>query len=186
MREVEVKIKVSQLSQFKEYCESAGFQFSSPVTQVDEVYVDRAHAKHFGVTDKLRTATFIRLRTSEHKNSITVKQRLSGELDCLERQWEVGTFNDTKELLDGLSFQKLVTVKKARRIAANNDFNVCLDEVEGLGQFIEVEKLCSQDINLDLVQKEIKGFIEKSNIEIESYVTEGYDTLLYKKYEKRN
>ncbi|HDD34114.1 MAG TPA: CYTH domain-containing protein [Thermofilaceae archaeon] len=42
-------------------------------------------------------------------------------------------------ILSYLGFKELATVKKLREVYVLDDVEVCLDRVEGLGEFVEVE-----------------------------------------------
>jgi len=54
---------------------------------------------------------------------------------------------------------------------------ICLDEVEGLGSFIEVEKTSAEDG--EAIQEELFNFLESLGVKREDRVFKGYDTLKY-------
>lgn len=56
-----------------------------------------------------------------------------------EAQTAVSNFEEMGRILEGLGFQVLITVEKRRRIWRLKECEVCLDEVEELGRFVEVE-----------------------------------------------
>ena len=57
---------------------------------------------------------------------------------------------------------------------------MCLDNVEGLGKFIEVEKMINQE-NEKETQKNLIDFIKSLGIDEQDIITKGYDTLIYEK-----
>ena len=54
---------------------------------------------------------------------------------------------------------------------------ICLDKVEGLGEFIEVEKITEQDDSIQ-TQKKLFDFLKSLGISEEDQVFKGYDTLI--------
>uniref|UniRef100_A0A7J2TKR0 Class IV adenylate cyclase n=1 Tax=Archaeoglobus fulgidus TaxID=2234 RepID=A0A7J2TKR0_ARCFL len=51
----------------------------------------------------------------------------------------VDSFERAVELLESLGFEKFGTVRKRRRIYEMNGAIICVDSVEGLGNFLEIE-----------------------------------------------
>ena len=68
---------------------------------------------------------------------------------------------------------------KKRRKCRYNEYEVCLDEVEGLGNFIEVEKITEGEG--EVIQRELFNFLMKLGVNKEDKIEQGYDTLMYNK-----
>jgi adenylate cyclase class 2 len=82
-------------------------------------------------------------------------------------------------IIELLDYHEVVKVDKIRTKTRYNDMEICLDEVQNLGSFIEVEKIVTGDG--DVVQEELFTFLESIEIKREDRVFSGYDTLMYVK-----
>ena len=75
--------------------------------------------------------------------------------------------------------------KKANQVIKNRckgrigDYEICLDEVEELGSFLEVEKMAED--NIEEVRKELLDFVLALGISPEDEVKRGYDLLILEK-----
>jgi len=78
-----------------------------------------------------------------------------------------------------LNYEQTVEVHKKRIKTSYKDYEICLDEVAGLGSFIEVEKM--SDENGEKVQKELFDFLKTLGVSKEDRVFNGYDTLIWLK-----
>ena len=77
-----------------------------------------------------------------------------------------------------MGYHKVVEVHKVRRKTNYNDWEICLDEVDGLGSFVEAEKL-GEDGEAEAIQKELFDFLKTLGVKEEDQMTRGYDTLVY-------
>ena len=67
---------------------------------------------------------------------------------------------------------------KIRRTAHYKDIEICLDEVSPLGSFIELEKICKEDVDGMVVESEFTDILETLNIDTSEKITRGYDELM--------
>jgi adenylate cyclase class 2 len=112
-----------------------GAEYLGEETQEDLYF---AHpCRDFASTDEA-----LRLRRGGRSCSMTYK---GPKIDAhtktrMEREVIVDDFNAAMEVLRSLGFEEVGAVKKKRRYYSLKGFDVMLDVVEGLGEFIEVEK----------------------------------------------
>ncbi|HEY6422136.1 MAG TPA: CYTH domain-containing protein [Pseudonocardiaceae bacterium] len=66
---------------------------------------------------------------------------------------------------------------KVRRSATLDDLMLCVDEVETLGTFLELERMVPDDASGEDVQVELAGFVASLDIEAER-TEETYDSLV--------
>ncbi len=68
--------------------------------------------------------------------------------------------NEIAHMLERLGYAHGVPIKKTRQIAKYNQLEICIDEVDGLGIFIEVEQLTNDDVDGDEIQKKSLEFFD--------------------------
>ncbi|NND64458.1 MAG: CYTH domain-containing protein, partial [Gammaproteobacteria bacterium] len=103
--------------------------------------------------------------------------------NCREHTTEVSDPAETRELLQLVEYLPLVRVKKTRRKAKQGHTAICLDQVEGLGNFIEVEMLFDDgtDVDASEQQEKMKDFLGQLGISEDQIVKDGYDVMVYEK-----
>ncbi|MEF8775085.1 MAG: class IV adenylate cyclase [Haloarculaceae archaeon] len=89
-----------------------------------------------------RGATVEGLAERSDTTTITYKGPLLDEESKTRREAEttVGDAEQMRAVLGGLGFEPAATVRKRRRRFAYEGYTICLDDVEELGQFVEVER----------------------------------------------
>lgn len=179
MKEVEVKVKIDSVEDIKADLEAKGFSFSEPVIQEDAIFSDEETAKRFD--EFVSDTNFLRIRKTKGKVIFTLKRPQTNELDCIEREIEVNNEKQLEDIINYLGYQKVIEVKKKRRIAKKDDYELSLDEVEGLGNFLEVEHMVGMDMDSQKDQEDIWKFLSDLGVNKKDEVTRGYDTLTYLK-----
>lgn len=110
----------------------------------------------------LRLSETFRLRKKDNKCLITYKkQHFEGKLWVYsdEYETEVKDYETVKTIISMLGLIPLITVHNKRRIYKYKDFEIELEDVEGLGCFIEVEKLSNSEKDEMIIKEEIRDFI---------------------------
>jgi len=99
-----------------------------------------------GVADDTDDADFD-WPTDAGTTKLTYKGPLVDDSSKTREEFETGvTDRDAMEgILDGLGFEPAATVRKHRRRFALSGYTVTLDEVDGLGEFVEVETEVTTD-----------------------------------------
>ncbi|MDE2019456.1 MAG: class IV adenylate cyclase [Patescibacteria group bacterium] len=182
MNEIEVKARVQDIKSLIAALEEKGFRFSDPITQHNFVFTRKG-------IDPTATKTagnpVLRICDEGKRILFTLKQDREDELDCIEKEIEVGDKEILRDILDLLGFEQVVEIQKTRRKAKHNDFEICVDEVIGLGSFIEVEKF--SDEPGEKIKAELWEFLKSLGIKESHRVMHGYDTLIYEKmHQKKN
>ncbi len=57
----------------------------------------------------------------------------------IEREIGVTDGAQLRSILEALGFEEAGSVRKRRAVYVEDDINICLDEVDGLGEFVEIE-----------------------------------------------
>lgn len=176
MNEIEVKAKIADHGATVAALRKSGCRFSDPITQHDFVFtkkgIDPTAAKTAG-------NPVLRIRDEGKRILFTLKQDREDELDCIEKEIEVSDKDILRDILDLLGFELIVEIRKTRRKAKYNGFEICMDDVVGLGSFIEVEQF--SDEPGEKIKAELWSFLKKLGISESDRVLHGYDTLIYEK-----
>ncbi len=149
---------------------------------VGEAHEEADHYFNAPDRDFARTDEAFRLRRIGPANYLTYKgpkQRADVKVRTeLELEIQPGdqAAADMTRLLTHLGYRLVAVVKKRRRIAKlerdNFSFTVCLDEVDGLGRFAEVEVLAPEDRRPDAEQAlaRLATELNLSDVERRSYL----------------
>lgn len=186
MREVEVKAHIRDEKGLLVKLIEQGGVLSEAVTQEDTVYV-----KETGSIDIfLSNDHFLRIRKTPEKVIFTLKYHpgRTGNGNSLampiEHEVEVSTENELKEMLKLLGFQPALCITKTRRTCHVGEYEICIDEVEGLGAFIEVEKLLEHEEDTKETIAMMKVFLESLGVAAEDIGVKRYDVqLLERQYD---
>ncbi len=140
--EVEQKFRVADLAEIQQNLERLGAKFGQPVVQIDLYF---AHpCRDFAKTDEA-----LRIRRVGRRNFVTYKGAKVDQATKTRQELELAlpggkqAAADFGELLKTLGFQPVREVRKRRRTAdvawQGREIEAALDEIDGLGQFAELE-----------------------------------------------
>jgi adenylate cyclase class 2 len=160
--EVERKYRVADLAEIEARVRKLPARLGLAVTQVDAYY---AHpCRDFAVTDEA-----LRIRRVGEQNFVTYKGPKIDLASKTRRELELplapGGEGATQfaELLTALGFQLVSEVRKRRRIAELDwrgaSTEIALDEVEGVGTFIEIE-LSADESGLETAQAQLAALAD--------------------------
>lgn len=97
----------------------------------------------------------------------------------IEKELEIRNASVMDDIVKLLGFYEFQKIKKTRRKTRYKKYEICLDVIDELGNFIEVEKMTDEDSAE--VQEELFRFLESLGVSRRDRVDRGYDILLYKK-----
>tara|TARA_Y100000310_G_scaffold345733_1_gene468996 strand:- start:7169 stop:7705 length:537 start_codon:yes stop_codon:yes gene_type:complete len=175
MKEIEVKAKVKDKELILSKLKEMNIELQDPITQKDIVFIP----KQFEGKPPLGT-NVLRIRDQDGKLTFTLKQPQKNELDCIEKEITLDNAQQMHDIIIMLGFKVYAEFSKTRRKAKYNGLEICLDEVSGLGSFIEVERLAEEG-DAEKIQEELFAFLMKLGVSKEDQVMKGYDTLVYLK-----
>jgi len=172
-REIEVKYHVRDLAALESELHRRGVVLSHPVYQDDQAYAQDGW--RYGMS-KLGVA-FARLRTQGGRHLFTLKRPTDNELACLEFETEVADRDQMHEAIQHMGFYPTVRIVKTRRSARLGELSLCLDDVEHIGTFLEIEKVIAPGQSGEAVQAELHAFALSLGVELER-TTDTYDSLV--------
>lgn len=173
--EIEVKYRVDDraLPALERALAARGATMSPPIRQDDQAFAPRGWA--YGQSKV--GVTFARLRTENGRHVFTVKTPVDTEMSCLEHETEVADRDQMHRAVVAMGFYPTVRITKTRRTAALGDIQLCLDEVEHVGLFLEIEKLVSEAEAEPAMQDELDRFARSLGVALQR-MTDTYDSLV--------
>ncbi len=178
MKEIEVKARITSVEVFLKKLEDLGCKFGDPLIQEDFIFFPIG----IGFPDIVKDTPIVRVRDSNGTAILTMKKRITGdnELIKLEKEVVVSNRQEAMEIVEHMGFHMAAKVHKKRIECTLNDMTICIDEVAGLGNFIEVEKM-SESTNDKEIQDELFDFLRSLGVSDDDRATKGYDILLNEK-----
>ena len=180
MKEIEIKAKLRDKKSVMKKLESLGCKFESAITQEDRVYLE-GNVSTENLLGNMDGKIVLRLRVKNgSKVLFTLKKRTKIHLEAIEHELEVSSLDEMEKIILLMGYKESVRVNKTRIITHYKGDEICIDDVEGLGTFIEMERLVS-DGDAKEIQEELFKFFEKIGISRKDRVLFGYDILMLKK-----
>lgn len=176
-KEIEIKIRVNEFETFQNKLKELGCVFTKPVSQDDMVFINYEGE----YTSFPEGANYLRIRQTKDKSFFTLK--CGEEMDSIERETVISDPNQMRDALLYMGYKEVVRVKKVRTKTNFKEYEICFDEVEGLGNFVEIEKITDEDA--EKVRKGMLDFLEGFGLDTKERVHNGYDTLMYLKLNKK-
>ncbi|OGG44785.1 hypothetical protein A2841_02310 [Candidatus Kaiserbacteria bacterium RIFCSPHIGHO2_01_FULL_48_10] len=175
MQEIEAKAKVNSPQELISKLEGLGCKLSDPIIQKDRIFVPQGV-----VAIPVPNGTnVLRIREQNDHYLFTLKQPISNQLDCIEHELTIDNPKTMVSIIELLGFHEISSVSKKRRKCKYQDIEICLDEVDQLGTYIEVEKMTEKEKGV-AVQKELFSFLQKLGISETDRTHDGYDILIAK------
>ena len=78
------------------------------------------------------------------------------------------------EILENMGFIKLCEIKKERKVYLLAGLEISLDEVDGLGSFMEIEGMANGDAEYAEKKKEIFKLIDRFGVQLEEISQKSY------------
>jgi adenylate cyclase, class 2 len=175
VREVEVKFRVRDAGSLLAALAARGIELGPPMRQDDQAYAPVG----WDYGDARAGVPFARLRTVRGQHTFTVKRPAENVLSCEEYESPVDDVDQMHLAVLAMGFRATVRIGKVRRTAVlgGEDMALCVDEVDGLGTFVEVERLVPDGVPGEAVQAELARFVASLGVEAER-LEDSYDTLV--------
>lgn len=178
MKEIEVKAHLKNREVVMKKLTELGCTFDEPIFQDS---MEFSPVQNPNLEQYLKPDFFLRIRTTNGKHVLSIKKPLVGQhqLSKIEHETEVVNRGELEKLFDTMGYFPSLQIKKERTIGHYNGYEICLDNVENLGSFIEVEKM--SDVDPTQVRKELQDFLFSIGVDKEDEVHDGYDILMFRK-----
>jgi adenylate cyclase class 2 len=180
MYEVEVKAKLRDRNTVMKKLQDLGCKFSEEIHQVDDVF--DPDPEIFLVP--MGAVIAVRIREEGGKYVFTYKKDQLSNMDCIEHEVEILNKEEMEKIIKLLGFKYYVQVDKKRIKTKYKDIEVVLDNVKDLGEFIEAEKMTTEEDTevRKKIPEELLVFLETIGVSRADHVVGGrYDTMLFEK-----
>lgn len=169
--EIEAKAYVRNIKKIEKTLIEIGAQYQATYHQIDSYY--NHPSRDFAKTDEA-----IRIRNTATESFLTYKGPKLDTLTKTREEVELSIDNPEtgRTILERLGFRFITQVKKQRAVYTYEHFRICLDEVEDLGHFVEVE---IQEEDVEKGKSKILDFLRE--LDMEELETRSYLELLLEK-----
>ena len=171
MIEIESKFKVSSNITRDELLTILKDQLIAQISskrQIDTVFLlpEQVDAPIVPGSKIMRVRDVLNPETGELRRSLmTLKVEEQTKLASDEYEFAVDDGNAARQMLTALGWQEIVTVDKIRLESKTEDYTICIDEVAGLGLFIELEVLTEDSADVKNIQQQMYNFLKSLNID---------------------
>lgn len=170
-----MKVKAENLDSVEKKLQEKGCVLSDPIHQEDVIYSDN----NLPWESSKEGQVVMRIRRQNDRAEFNLKQQRSNELDNTEHETEVSNPEAIHRILSILGYEPQVEVRKTRRKCMLGEYEVCLDEVDKLGAFVEIEKLTNDEVDPKEIQEELLEVLESLGLSRNDQEFRGYDTQIY-------
>lgn len=175
--EIEIQVQVENVEPLRTFLEESA-QATGTKRQIDRYFVP-AH-RDFLAADPI--AEWLRLRDQDGTHSITYKY---WHIDSTHHrnyadEFETGIDNigAMEKMLAALDFKPIVTVDKTRHTWHYQNYEIAIDAVKDLGDFVEIEYKGSEEITAETAITEMIDFLKTRQVGRIRRNTSGYPGLL--------
>lgn len=182
MREIEVLVELkSDINLAHQILEC--FEYQGNKRTIDTYYFDE-HRQNLQLNKNGKLMECCRLRAKGGKFYVTYKtDNYEGEtwIYSDEFETEVADLEAMKKIFACLGLKELVVVDNTKHIFKTKEYEIVLEEVEGLGHFIEVEALNDDEsLSAEEIKAKIYQFIGGLGLDIGTELNSGKPELLLK------
>ena len=176
MIEVEIKLKIKNIDTVKSDLITLGFTESDTLTETD-TYFDNKNGDIRKSDNALRIRETINHTTKEQFCQINFKGKKYDNKSMTRPEFEtfVKDTNAITGIFNGLGYYAVAPkVVKLRRLFKSAELHACLDTVEGLGDYLELESVIEDESLKDIELRKINSILEKLGYSLNDTTTSSY------------
>lgn len=175
MKEIEVKAYLKDKDAVLNSLKDLGVVLGDIINQDGTEYAKKGNT----LEEYLSNNYFVRVRTENGIHKLTVKDPSRNfALSKIEYETKIENREAVENMLKLMGYLPVLRINKKRQIAKYKDYEICIDEVDELGHFIEIEKMSDKDESL--VLNELRELLFSIGVDPKDEVSEGYDILMFK------
>ncbi|HDO20167.1 MAG TPA: class IV adenylate cyclase [Candidatus Bathyarchaeota archaeon] len=177
--EIEVKLKVERFDWIRKIMREIGAERKGEVEHEDIYYQHPCR-------DFKKTGEALRMRkTKDGKFIFTYKEAVKKPKLKVRREVEVKVEDPFKmeKIIERLGFKRVTTIVKRREKWRYREATICLDEVKGLGKYVEIELMVE---DLEAAEKKMRRILEKLKLDREKAITKSYLEIFLEKNQRKS
>lgn len=181
MIEVEIKAKISDGAELEKTLRALGFAQKETSMEQDIYY--NGNDRDFRKTDEaLRIRTCRKIKSAEEENTLTYKGPKLGKESQTRRELELpfGDADTMGQILSALGYSPILEVKKLRKTYGMGEITACVDCVDSLGDYLELEKLVENQSDYPKAVEQLYQWLSTLGIPESSLTQCSYLELLMK------
>lgn len=179
MIEVEVKVSVKNMKQIENKLVHMGFLKGDWIRESD-IYFDNdcRNIKEKDMALRVRNSENLTKKTS--KCFMTFKGPKMDDISMTRKELEmkIESADIGKEILVSLGYAHIYPVIKSRQYYYQDKVTACLDQVEGLGEFLELEIIVPQENDREEALKKLVMLLHGLGYESEEIIRTSYLSML--------
>lgn len=179
MIEVEIKLPLFRRSITERALTDCGFKPGDLVKESDFYFTSDFH--DFMKTDEaLRIRTCDNLTTRQTRSYLTYKGAKLDNISSTRKELEtcIEDAQTGREILISLGYKKLYPVTKLRQYYHKDNITACVDQVEGLGSFLELEVLVEQPEKKESALQSIEALLFEMGSSLKETTRKSYLSML--------
>ena len=180
MREIEIKATVADEAGFRQRLTDLNIELSEPLRQNDIMF------SVIGWREQTTPRHWVRIRDEGNRILLTFKQKSpaanGGMHDNVEHEMQISDAAVAEAMLLAMGYEKVLTLSKERRTAKWDGMELCFDHVEGLGTFMELEKVfAGGDAIPEALVDTLWSYAKRLGVPRTAEVDRGYHRLMLEK-----
>ena len=176
--EIEIKLPLKNLKETLKFLTDQGFQETAQIQEKDTYFNKRDEAL------RIRTSTDCRSGISKTQINFKGPKLDKISMSRMELETEVSDAEVLKNILIHLDFSPVASVMKTRKYMKCGRFTACLDQVEGLGDFLELEVIAEQESERKEILSKMEDLLAILGYHMSDTVQTSYLSMLPKKLNK--
>lgn len=183
MKEIEILVELyTDIDECKK--KLASFEFNGIKKTTDIYYYDPLRDNLKPNKDN-ELNECLRIRTKGDKSYITYKVDHFDDnniwLYSDEYETEVKDLIQIKNIINLLGLKELLVIDNNKTIYKTEKYEIALEEVENLGNFMEVEYCTNDDVDVITIKREIQDFIDGLGFEVSGELNMGKPEMMLRK-----
>lgn len=177
--EVEIKLKIDSVKTLSNILRELGFAEAKRVVEKD-LYFTSKERDLWKRDEALRIRRVKDLKSGEEMAELTFKGKKMDDISMTRQELECSIANPdiVQEILEGLGFYPVPAVEKERQYFSRGNVTACLDRVQGLGNFLELEILTDSEDNREEALNRMEDLLKKLGYSMKDTTRTSYLSML--------
>ena len=182
MKEIEILVELhSNINETKEILSK--FKYVGKARTIDTYYYDPLR-NNLKPDKNNQLDECLRLRKKGKNNYITYKvDHFEGKKWIYSSEYEtkVDDIKTTSKVFSLLGLKKLLIIDNTKTIYKTDKYEIAIEEVKDLGNFLEVEYCTDKDVDIHKIKNDIQRFIDDLGLKVSEELNMGKPEMIIRK-----